>query len=304
MHAVLATLLPIFLIIALGAALQRGGFFREGVVPALNRLAFFVGLPALIFSGLASAEHSDHEPVRLLGALVLATLVMLLAGWAGARALRLPMAARGTFVQGVFRGNGAFVGLPVLVALPQVSSTVAMLVIAPLMVVYNVLAVSVLLASHHGFGPGVVKALVLAIVKNPIILASVAGGLFYMTGLTCPLPVMQTLTLVAGMVVPVSLLCIGSALVTLPLRGNLRAATVGAVGKAWVCPLVGYAVARWLGVTGDDLTVMLVYMAAPTAIMSYTMVQQLGGDEALAAGGIVLSTLASAVSLGVIVALA
>ncbi|RRJ97749.1 AEC family transporter [Opitutaceae bacterium TAV4] len=303
MHAILTSILPIFLIIALGAALQKYGFFRAGVVPALNRLAFFVGLPALIFSGLASAEHSGNEPVRLFLALVLATVLMAGLGWAGAWALRIPGATQGTFVQGVFRGNGAFVGLPVLVALPQVSPTVAMLVIAPLMIVYNVLAVSALLASQHGMGRGVVKALVLGIVQNPIILASVAGGLFYLSGLTCPAPVLGTLRLIAGMVVPVSLICIGSALVTLPLRGNLRLSVLSALGKAWVCPLLGYGVARLLGVEGNDLTVMLVYMAAPTAIMSYTMVQQLGGDEAMAAGTIVLSTLASAVSLGVIVAL-
>src|SRR5690606_31865381 len=43
---VLELLGPIFLLVALGAALQRGGFFRVGVVPGLNRICYWVALPA------------------------------------------------------------------------------------------------------------------------------------------------------------------------------------------------------------------------------------------------------------------
>jgi predicted permease len=67
---------------------------------------------------------------------------------------------------------------------------------------------------------------------------------------------------------------------------------------------VGFAVVCALGLAGVERTVILVMLACPTAVISYSMAGQLGGDEGLAAQAVVGSTLASAASLGLILALA
>ena len=46
---------------------------------------------------------------------------------------------------------------------------------------------------------------------------------------------------------------------------------------------------------------LLILLACPTAIISYTMALELKGDESLASGVIVLSVLTSVVTLAVIV---
>ena len=50
------------------------------------------------------------------------------------------------------------------------------------------------------------------------------------------------------------------------------------------------------------MVIALVFLACPTAVASHPLVIRLGGDEALASTGIVISTLASAVPLALIVA--
>lgn len=303
MSVVLSTLLPLFLVIALGAALARGGFFQAGVTAGLNRLIFWVGLPALIFGSLSTAERSDSRPGLLLVAMLVATLLTALAAWGLAALIRLPRLSHGTFVQAVFRGNLAFVGLPVILSLPGLPLTPALLVIAPMMIVYNLLAVVALVASRRGLRLSALGSVFGEVAKNPLILSSLAGGLAYLFGWRLWPPLETAVIQVGRMAVPLALLVIGSALVTLPLRGNIRLAAFAAAGKTVLSPLLGLGVGLALGLPQDALFTLVILMACPTAAISYSMTCQLGGDEALAAGGIVASTIASALALGTILLL-
>jgi len=74
-----------------------------------------------------------------------------------------------------------------------------------------------------------------------------------------------------------------------------------ALVKTAVSPALGWVAGRWLGLGAAELKVLLILMAAPTAVVSYTVALELKGDEALASGSIVLSVLTSIVTLAVIV---
>ncbi len=304
MVTILSTLLPVFLLIALGAILQRVRFFGDGVVAGLNRLTYWVGLPALVFVSLATAELGTGRPAVLLLAMVLTTLAAMLTAWLLALRIGVVPSDRGTFVQAGFRGNLAFVGLPVVMVLPGVPHAAAILVIAPMILAYNVFAVMVLSASQHSAGKGVFRTISREVVRNPMIWASVAGGIWYVNALPVWSPLLTGLTQLARMAVPLALLCIGTALVSTPLRGGGLQVTAVALVKAVVSPLLAWAIGASLGLPSDELRLLLVLAACPTAAVSYTMVRELGGDEVLAARAIVASTLASAGTLAVIVALA
>jgi hypothetical protein len=225
--------------------------------------------------------------------------------------LRVPAAATGTFVQAGFRGNLAYIGLPIIFALPDApgpggesARTLAILALAPLLVVYNAAAVIALLSSQHEASWAMAPRVAREVVKNPLILASVAGGLFAWLGGTLPVVLARTLTPLGELALPCALLCIGGSLLTTPLRGNRRVITAAALLKTALCPLLGYAAACWLGLDGEARRLTLVFLACPTAAASYTMALELGGDEALASGSIVLSTLFSAAALAAVLALA
>lgn len=308
MRLVLEILLPVFLLIALGAALQRGGFFGGGMVAGLNRLSYWVALPALIFSGLAESAGAtaDARTGYLLAVMMGTTVIVAGLGWLIAGLLGVPWTGRGTFTQAFFRGNLAFVGLPILLHLPGVQPTVVMLMLAPMMLLYNVLSVAALVASREGLRLGTGRALATEWVRNPIILASVAGGVCHWQGWVLPAALAGTLGQLCKMAVPLALVTIGAVLLTLPIRASRgRIWAVGAIaGKVVLSPLVGFAAACALGLGGVERSVILVMLACPTAVISSSMAGQLGGDEGLAAQAVVGSTLASAASLGLILALA
>jgi predicted permease len=218
--------------------------------------------------------------------------------------LKLKWADRGTFTQAFFRGNLAFVGLPILLKTPGVDAAELMLLLAPMMVLYNVVAVGVLVASQHGLGWATIRPLAGEWLRNPIIWASALGGLAYAQGWVLPEPLAETVALIGKMAVPLALVTVGAVLASLPTGGWRGATWCAVAGKVVISPLLGWAVAGLLGITGTERVVLLVMLACPTAVVSYTMAGQMGGDEALAAQAVVASTVASAGVLAVILAFA
>jgi predicted permease len=306
---ILDSLAPVFLLIAVGAVLQRTAFVSPNFLREANRITYWLGLPSLLFAQLAQAAHGAGEAGPTLGAMLGATVIVIGLTYALGALLRVPASRMGTLVQGGFRGNLAFIGLPLLYALPDVrlagglsSHAAAVVLVAPMMVFYNIAAVIVLLISRHSFGWGTVAPVLGRIATNPILLATVAGVTFAATGLTLPRPLARTFDALGELAMPLGLLSVGGALVSAQLGANWRLPSVSAVVKTLVSPLLGWACSRWLALGARETAMIMVFMATPTAVVSYTMAAELGGDESLASGSIVLSTFAALPILAAILA--
>ncbi len=304
---VLNTLAPVFLLIALGAWLQRAAFVSPGFLKEANRVTYWLALPALVFTQLASSFHAAQGARAALGAMALATLLVIVAGYALAWALRVPGAAMGTLVQSAFRGNLAFVGLPVIYAMPEMtlsggvsSRTVAIVVVGPMMVAYNLAAVVVLLLSQHRIGRGMVWPFLRQLLTTPPLLATAAGIGFALAGWTLPSAVDKAFSALGEMALPLGLLGVGGALMTVDHRRGGRAAWSAALLKTAVSPLLGWGVGRAMGLGAFELKMVMIFMATPTAVASYAMAVELKGDEGLASSSIVLSVLLSVVALAAV----
>lgn len=305
---VLNTLAPVFLLIALGAWLQRSGFVSGGFLKEANRLTYWLGLPALLFSQLATSFHQAGEAKLMLSAMALGTAAMITLGYLVAWAMRVPGAAIGTFVQAAFRGNLAFIGLPIVFALPETplaggvsARAAAVVVVGPMMVAYNVLGVVVLLLSQHQLGWGMVRPFVRQLLTTPPLVATIAGIGFALMGWTLPGAFEKAFDALGEMALPLGLLGVGGSLVTVE-RGALLAPTwVAAWLKTAVAPAVGWGIGRAMGLGAVELKILMILMAAPTAIVSYVMAVEMKGDEAMASGSIVASVLASIVTLAVVI---
>lgn len=312
MSSIVEVILPVFLIVALGAALCRAGWFGSEFLGGLNRLAYTIGLPALLFDNIARASYGGGRALAVcgvvLGALALASAIAL----GVARLLRLPWASLGTFLQATFRGNLAFVGLPIIaLALARRGGpdeaelrTVALLTLAPIAALLSVVSVPVLVASREKLGPGIWRPLLGQLFVNPLLIGCAAGGLFALCQWRLPSGVDQAVRIVGQMALPIALLCIGGALVTTPLRGRRRATLAAAVLKVAVAPALGYPLARLAGLSDGETMIALVFLACPAAAASYPVAVKLGGDVPLAAGSIVVGTLLSALTLSLALALA
>lgn len=311
MHAVhiLNTLAPVFLLIAIGAVLQKTGFVPPGFLREANRVTYWLGLPALLFSQLAESFHQADGAGLMLGVMLGATALLVAVSYLVAWAMRVPGPALGTFAQGSFRGNLAFVGLPIIYSLPDAPllpgvsvRTAVILTVAPMMVFYNTAGVIVLLLSQHTLSWRMFRPFLKQLCTTPPLLATLAGMTFALAGWTLPSAVDRTFTALGEMALPLGLLGVGGSLVTARLGAHWRRPLAAALLKTVVSPLLGWVVGRLLGLGAMELKMIVILMACPTAIVSYTVALEMKGDEALASGTIVLSVLTSLVSLIVVLA--
>ena len=306
---VINTLAPIFLLIGIGAVLQRSGFVSAGFLKEANFVTYWLGLPALLFSQLASSFHEASGANVVLTAMAVATFLVIVVAYLAAWLLKVPSDATGTLVQGAFRGNLAFIGLPIVFALPDTPiasgmslRAAAVVVVGPMMVAYNFAGVVVLLLSQHRFGWAMVWPLLRQLATTPPLIATLAGILFAVAGWTLPASVDKALTALGEMALPLGLLGVGGALVAAKPGTLGRGTWAAALLKTAVSPLLGWAVGRGMGLADLELKMLIIFMATPTAVVSYTVALQLKGDERIASGSIVLSVVTSMVTLALVIA--
>jgi predicted permease len=306
---VLNTLVPLLALAALGAFLSRTKFAPPSFFRETNRLLYWVALPALLFADTAATTIEGDSALRVFLVLLAGTAICIGIAYLAAGLLHLPRSAVGAFVQGSYRGNLAYVGLPaVLLALtapgtppaPEIRA-LAVLALALLIPVINLVAVAVLLASRPvgtESGPRI-RQMLKAMVTNPLVLSCAAGLCFVLFKWQLPPMLRQICTSLGAMSTPLALISIGAALTPKALRDDLLRAGAASLIKVAVAPLAGYLIARGIGLSPVELRVAMIYLACPTATASYVMAQQLGSDDKLAGNIIVVSTLLSIPALAV-----
>lgn len=309
MH-VLNTLAPVFLVIALGAWLRRSGSLSEAFFAQSNRLAYWVALPSLLFLKVARASDLSGGLGSIFAIMMLGMVGCLLAGYGLAWLLKLPRVQCGTFVQGTYRGNLAYVGLAVILYAFQSAGgpsgadaqAAAAVVLAPAVPIYNVVAVVVLLAGQHRLSYLAVRKTLLALATNPLLIGTLAGVVWSVAALPLPMALGNGLEILGGLALPLALLGLGGTMVTAGLRGRVLTSSLAAVVKTGLAPLVGLAAAELLGVSGTDRTIGLLFLACPTAVSSFVFAEQMNGEKDLAAAIVVVSTLLSAGTFAIIIA--
>ncbi|MFH0879455.1 MAG: AEC family transporter, partial [Lentisphaerota bacterium] len=212
---------PVILLVLLGTVLHRSGFADEVFFRGMNKLVFWVGLPCFLFISTAQPLKNLGIAAPMFFALFGSTVVMVMVAYAAGAALRLPRRSLSAFVQASFRGNLAYVGVPiVLFAIAAQGSgrdfkDSAFLVIAPLILVYNVVAVLVLVAGTSQAGTSPVRrvyTVCMHTVTNPLLIATAAGLAWAAAGWTLPLLMERTMTGVGQIASPLALVGLGATL--------------------------------------------------------------------------------------------
>ena len=305
---VLNSLLPVFLIIALGKLLCRTGFFSDSFAKGLNLLTYWVALPALLLDKVTNATFDSGDVTRISVLLIAATLGSVLAGYLAAFALRLKPRSTGAFIQGATRSNNAFIGLPVILysmSLTPGVEALATVALAPAIVFYNVLSISVLLAhsDRRAQSRGQTAWLFIKqIISNPLLISCAAGLLLNFYGIRFPMAIQRSLSALGGAALALALLSIGSSLSFKGISDGLLHSLTASGIKVFIQPLIGLSLALLWNLPLVERQILLIYLACPTAVASYVLADIFDSDRDLAAHIIVISTLLSAVSLSIIVA--
>ena len=292
----LASILPVFLIILLGVAIRHYQWLPEAYFPSIEKFSYNIAFPALLFAGTARLNFAGSQVGELALATLLPTFIIIgvtLLAMLGARGL--PGASRSSVVQGAMRPNTYF-GLAVSsLFFDADTAALVMLSLALCLPVVNV--VSIIALSWWSGSKADLRQIFRTLARNPIILSTLAGMLVSLSGLAVPLPLMNTLDILGKAALCLGLVCVGSGLV-FSLQG-LRPVALGwtSLLKLVALPLVAAKVCVLFAVSAPVALAATFYCALPTAPNAYIMAKQLGGDTRLMAALITLQTLLAAVTV-------
>ncbi|MDH3238680.1 MAG: AEC family transporter [Deltaproteobacteria bacterium] len=298
---ILQAVLPVFLVIAIGATARRFRFIEEPFIDTANRLVYYFLLPALLFYKIGTSNFLEAFNAHLVIGGYAATVATFLVATLISRKMAITPGERGSFVQGAVRANLAYVGLPVVFsAVGDIGLTKAGIFLGFMVPLINTLAIVALVTPHgNGQGRGRENARRIAyqLAINPVLLSAFFGILWSLFRIPLPALADRTLAILSSATLPLSLLCLGGAFSFERARSGFRLAAISAAMKVLLTTALAVAAYRWMGLTGDDLHVGVIMMGCPTAVVTYVMASQLKGDTDLAGTIIVLSTAVSAVTI-------
>ena len=303
MFDIIATALPIYLIVALGYVSARSGYLPSELLTRMGLVAVRVCLPVLVFRAIAQSQAGALDEGFML-AYAAASLATLLIGFAFTRfVLRSAPPESWILGWGMSNSNSGFLGLPLGLALfgPD-----AALVFAMTMIVENVLIIPLALSAASLAGAGGRGRLAQVpgmVLKNPLVLAILAGLAVRALGIGLPRPVWQTLGLLADAAPALSLLVIGGILAGLSMRGYWRRVSAVAVGKLVLHPaLVFVTLSLTPGIEPEAFAMGMLFAAVPMLTI-YPLLSQAYGLEKMASAALFVTTLAGSVTVAVVMAL-
>ncbi len=302
MLIILSALLPVFLIIALGWVIRRAGFLDAGIWPPLERLIYFILFPCLLVQNLATADLAGIDIVPM-GAALLCAIFIMTGGLSIARAqLNLSGPEYSSLFQGAVRWNG-FVGIAAANSLFG-SAGLALMAIAIAFMVPTVNLLSIYVLTRHASAePASLRAALVAVIRNPLIMACLVGIGLNVAGFGLAPIVDATLKVLGSAALPLGLLAVGAALDLSHMRQFGGTILLGTGLKMLGMPLL-VVITTWIfGVEGITRDIAILCASVPGATSAYILARQLGGDAQMMAGMITATTVTALFTMPLILAL-
>ncbi len=297
--------MPIFAVALVGYILKQKNFLTDEFVKVADKLVFRVMLPCLLFTKVAYTDMSTitKDDVALMLFCVVAAIALTSVMCFAVPFFIKDKAKTGAFIQGVFRSNVAFLGVPFAINLfGDEGGALASMVLAVVVPVYNVLAVTVLCVFNPEKDNETMSAakrvgdIILGIVKNPLIISIILALPFGIFGVGSYLPdfVEGTVDYFAKASTTLALVTIGASFKIAELKGRIGLAATATAIKTVILPASFMALTHFaLGFSGVHLGIIMIVFGTPTAISSYIMAKNMHSDASLANQIVLLSTLCS-----------
>ena len=312
MVQIVLVILPVFLLIFVGALCRWRAFPGDGFWAPAERLTYYLLLPCLIVVTLAEANFAGLAVWPMALAIAGAIVAMTALALAFRPLLGLDGPGFTSVYQSVVRLN-AYIGLSVAFGLHgEAGLAVAAVAVGTFVPLVNVGSVAVLArygapatpssVTAGSAGPGLGGALG-QVAANPLILACLLGGLLNFADLGPPPVVGDMLRILGRAALPLGLLAVGAGLDLAAAREAKAVAALSSGLKLILLPAMTYVLARWFGADGVALFVGVLFTALPVATSSYILARQLGGDARLMANLCAVQTLLSMATLPLVLAL-
>ena len=277
----LNAVVPLFLMMAVGYVIRLTGLMNDISTRQVNRCIFKVFLPLMLFINIYDAGDGATLRSDLLFFAVAGVLIEFLVSLVLVLLTEQDNSRRGVMLQGMFRSNFVLFGIPIAMSLFGDSAAgTASLLIAIVIPMFNALAV-LALEMFNGQRPNLWGVL-FGVATNPLIIASLLGIAFNHFGWYLPGLLHDTMSTLGGIATPLAFVVLGASMNFSETGRCMRPLLITLLMKLIIYPAAFVGAAILMGFRGANLAVLLTVFGSPIAVSSFTMAQQMGGDDQLA----------------------
>lgn len=288
--SVFLLILPDFLLIGLGWVLFHKLNFSREFFKGAEQLVYYVLFPALLFHAIVRTPLSLSTMSTVILATVALTVVGIALAWLAKPVLKPNAVAHASVAQCGYRFN-TYIGLSLAGALAGAQGqTLAAIMVGVAVPLVNLAAIHALARQSGGNVLG-------EIARNPLIIATVCGVAWNLTGVALPDPVSVTLNRLGACALAIGLLCVGASLSLNGLRGAGSLMSWMISVRLLVMPIAALFIGWLLNLSLLEKQILLLFGSLPTAPSAYVLAARMGGDGRLVAVTMSLGTLLAALTI-------
>lgn len=293
---------PILVYVSIGYFLKQIKLYNTDGTKVINDLVFKLFLPCLLFYNIYTTKVDKVFDLNLILYAVTFILILFILLMVIVPKFIKDNSKCGVFIQGVFRSNFVLFGLPVTISLlGEGNAGLTSLAIAFIVPLYNVLAV-VCLETFRKSKINVLNILK-GIIKNPLIISSIAGIAFWVLKIQLPDFCSNIIRDLSRVATPLALIGLGGSFAFSSIKGNINKLAFIISLKLIIIPVIAIGLSAYIfGFRGASIVALISIFASPTAVSSFTMAQSMGGDSDLAAQTVVFTSIFSILTVFIIVA--
>lgn len=295
------TVVPLFLLIALGFAARRLSILQAGDERVLNAYVYYFALPALFTIDLAETTFTSRN-LTFVAAGLLPVVVIFVLYLIAYRVFRL---SRDTFFLLVLTtvfGSLGFFGIPfVMFAFPGREGEYLASLSASTISAFSVAIAIGVLELYRLKDATVGEALVHVgqrLSRNPLILSIGVGVLFSVSGVPVPAPLSRSLHMLGSTTATVAVFLLGVFLFGRTYR-NIALAMQLSLLRMVVLPLVALLVVRLLDLRGLERTTVVLMHSMPIAISMIILSERYDFHRETITSLVLVSSLAAGIYLNI-----
>ena len=299
--SILTSLLPVFLIIICGYVLKKSKFPGNDFWPGAERIVYYILFPVLLFTSSAGASWDSYSVSSMVWAILAALFIMcglLLI-------LRPKLSKKDASFTSVFQGSirfTSYIGFAAVFSLFGDEGLYLTAIFITVMIpMVNILCIMVLV--RYGGQKGGWHWIFTTVIKNPLVIACLAGMALNLLGLKLPEMVGNFTTILGKGSLPLGLLAVGASLQISSIKKAGNEIVYACLLKLILMPLLMWLSCTLFSVDSLSTAVAVLFAALPGSPLSYILAKQLGGDTRLMSSIIAVQTGISMITLPIVIAL-
>ncbi|WP_055105644.1 AEC family transporter [Paenibacillus ihumii] len=297
---VMDVVLPIFVLIGLGALMHRA--FQLNLY-TLAKINFYYITPAVVFLSMYRSKMSPSllGSVTLFYALYVALLYMVSSIVSWRRKFNPGMKA--AFTNSLILDNSGNYGLPInqlaFKGDPLASSIQALVMTFQSLVTFTYGVISVQRAKSGG----TLKAALIGFLKMPVPYALVLGLVFHVFHWPLPEFAAKPLDYIADSMVSIALLTLGAQIIQYPLRLDRMDVYISVFLRLLIGPAIGLLLIFALGLKGIPAQALLIASGMPTGVNSTILAEEYDNEPDFASQTVLISTILNVITVTALVSL-